>query len=453
MHPIMSWTGPKAVTFFPPRATFESSLLRNIPNILSRHQLTQIIMAKAIPSKDGIVLQVTQSNDAPRRYFDLTTGNERYNFDEAHAIWLARYYTGLNETKIKTINFQTTFDDSYPWVNRLLPVYRITFDTPDNRTAFIYTELGALASLTNTIKTIGQSVFRLMHTWSWLDGWEHARVFLMIILLISLIGMGLTGLALIVLLKNRTMTKKRKIHRFISIIVWVPVLMFSISGVYHLLHSAYSHHDRGLKLGRPITISPYGMTHSTAWLNRYEGLKLNAISIVKGPNDHLLYRLGIPNRQSGQAMSRSKRFDGISIEKNAIYIDPISGKESLVTDQDMAKFFATHYMDHHPSRIKNARLITHFSPTYDFRNKRLPIWRIDLDTPKKKHCLLILPLACWLINISAPIVLNATHFHFFINGIFFGHLSIELFVTSLWLGFCYWQLCPPLLGSLCLNDK
>ena len=122
-----------------------------------------------------------------------------------------------------------------------------------------------------------------MHTWSWLDGWEHARVFLMIILLISLIGMGLTGLALIVLLKNRTMTKKRKIHRFISIIVWVPVLMFSISGVYHLLHSAYSHHDRGLKLGRPITISPYGMTHSTAWLNRYEGLKLNAISIVKGP--------------------------------------------------------------------------------------------------------------------------------------------------------------------------
>ena len=48
----------------------------------------------------------------------------------------------------------------------------------------------------------------------------------------------------------------------------------------------------------------------------------------------------------------------------------------------------------------------------------MPIWRIDLDTPKKKHCLLILPLACWLINISAPIVLNATHFHFFINGIF-----------------------------------
>ena len=151
-------------------------------------------------------------------------------------------------------------------------------------------------------------------------------------------------------------------------------------------------------------------------------------------------------------MSRSKRFDGISIEKNAIYIDPISGKESLVTDQDMAKFFATHYMDHHPSRIKNARLITHFSPTYDFRNKRLPIWRIDLDTPKE--ALFIDPATGMLVDqhISSD-RLERYSFHFYINGIFFGHLSIELFVTSLWLAFCYWQLCPPLLGSLCLNDK
>lgn len=383
MHPIIAWTGPKAVNFFPPQMNINATHLTNISTILSRHQLTRIIMAKVIPSEQGVVLQVTESNQAPRRYFDLSTGNEYPDFDGAHASWLARYYTGLTNAAITSIDFQTTFDGAYPSVNRLLPVYRITFDTPDHRTAFIYTELGVLASLTNTTKTMGQTMFRMFHTWSWLDGWVHARVFLMMILLVSLIGMAVTGIALISLLNNRTMTKKRTLHRFISMIVWVPVLMFSISGVYHLLHAAYTDNDSALKLGDPMTLSPSEITHETAWFNQYQSLKLNAISLVKGPNNQRLFRLGISNGGSDQAMSRSKQFDGVSIEKNAIYVDSTSGKASSVTDQDMAKFFAGHYMDIAHSQMKDVRLVTHFSPTYDFRNKRLPVWKIELDTPKK----------------------------------------------------------------------
>jgi len=379
-HPLMSWTGPKAAAFFPPQAVMNTDDVSAIPIILKRHSIDNALMVKIVPSLNKNVLQVTQENNVPRRYFDLSSHDELLNYDKTHAIWLAKYYTGFENEKIKEIIFQDKFDDSYPWVNRLLPVYKVNFDSEDNRTVFIYTELNALGSITNDYKTSVQSIFRALHTWSWLDGWEHGRVIILSLLTLSLFAMAVTGTALIFSLKNRKMDSKRKAHRYIAYLVWIPILFFSSSGFYHLLHYAYSDHHRGLKLSEPLSFSMNRFGTNPINLEQYKLTKLNAISIVEDEKGSLLYRLSLPLSKNKSSITRNMKYDGTPIEKSAIFFNTTTGEESFVTDKDMAIHYAAKQLEIDNKKITNVEKITRFGIHYDFRNKRLPVWQIDYDT-------------------------------------------------------------------------
>lgn len=379
MHPLMIWTGPKPASFFPPQVSLSAELASRIPVTLENAGIDQAVIVRMVPAESGVLLQITEHPEMPRRYFDLNNSVELPDYDEKHAIWLARYYTGLNNEPVAEVSFLNTFSDAYPWVNRLLPIYKITFDTEDNRTAFIYTELGVLGNLTNDWKIAIQGVFQFIHTWNWLDDLEHTRVLLMMCLLLSLLGMSVTGIAMILLLKNREMQKKRKAHRMVAYVIWLPLLMFSTSGIYHLLQYAYGDNHRGLQLSKPIAVTKERFGDNMKWLEQYKNIELNGLSIVEGPSGNLLYRLSIPQGKHGQSLGRQTRFDGVPIEKPALYFNAATGEESDISDRDMAIYYAGEQLAYNESNIVNTQLVTHFGPDYDFRNKRLPVWRIDYD--------------------------------------------------------------------------
>ena len=198
-HPILSWTGPQSSAFMPPRAVIKAEHVNQIKGILKQHNIEQAIVVKLIPSERGVVLQVTEHNDQARRYFDLNSFDELLNYDRQQAEWLARYYAlgGDTSVAVKEITFQTEFDSSYPWVNRLLPVYKVSFDNGEDLSTYVYTEINALAGLSNDYKTTMQSIFRNLHTWSWLNQFDNARIIIMALLLISIIAMTITGIALV----------------------------------------------------------------------------------------------------------------------------------------------------------------------------------------------------------------------------------------------------------------
>jgi hypothetical protein len=88
------------------------------------------------------------------------------------------------------------------------------------------------------------------------------------------------------------------------------------------------------------------------------------------------------NMQTDAGQTRKARFDGISSEHASVYIKVKDGEISSLTDEFMAvslakQFFATNNME-----IKKTELVTHFSPEYDFRNKRLPVWKIETSIPE-----------------------------------------------------------------------
>lgn len=390
-HPLMVWTGPQPKAFFPPQAKFAVSNVAAISGILRKHKITQASMVKLVPSADKPLLQVTENALAPRRYFELATGAELLNFDSEYAKWLGEYYTGLGAANIDSIELQTSFNNEYPWVNRLLPVYRISYNTPDHKVAFIYTELAAIASLSNDWKTSLQTVFTTLHTFSWLEQTGAARVLVMLVFLGAIFAMTITGIAMVFFMKKRKIVdKKRRLHRAIACIVWLPILAFTISGTYHLLKSELTQNQQGLKLPAPTALALDGFGTDFSGFAKYETSNLNAISLVKDSAGNLLFRLGIPSEKPQKTIQHNQRYDGVATEKQAVYFDAKTGQESTMNDKQIAQYYAGIYSHLAPEKIAKTELISSFSADYDFRNKRLPVWKISYNS-KARDVLFIDP--------------------------------------------------------------
>ena len=401
-HPLLSWTGPQSSAFMPPRTVMQASQVNAIKAILLKHNIQQAIVVKLVPSEHGVVLQVTEHNDTARRYFDLTSYAELPDYDRQQAEWLARYYAlgGNTDVAIKDITFQTKFDSSYTWVNRLLPVYKVTFDNDEDLSTYIYTEINALAGLSNNYKTTLQTVFRNLHTWSWLNSIDSARIILMACLLLSIIAMTLTGIALVLLLKTRrVMPLKARVHRYLAYGLWLPLLMFSCSGFYHLLHYGFTETHRGLQLGSPISLSEFGEAETVSELPT---APLNQISVIRHEGE-LAYRLSIApppktwgaskskggehahhdksdDKDASDADVRNARFDGQATEQGSLFYSVATGQKVATNDRDVALLIASEQIGVDPSALIDATLIKRFGLHYDFRNKRLPIWQLTFDS-------------------------------------------------------------------------
>lgn len=400
LHPLMSWTGPKLAAFFPPKAQLPASLVSQVPEVLKRHQINQALLVKVVPSISGAVLQVTPDAFLPRRYFDLSSHQELANYDVAHAKWLARHYTGLADTEIKDVSFQTEFDHAYPWVNRLLPVYKVQFATPDNLTIYVHTETNAQAGLTNDYKTQVQTWFRALHTWNWLDDFEYARVLLIGALMLVLVLMTLTGMAMVMTIKRSNKAGwQRNLHHLVAYAIWLPLLGFSGSGLYHLLHASLAQEHGGMRLSEPLVWQDDELNQQ-ALASKELDFMLNGLSLIRDPKGQLIYRLSLPNKaaptgghvhdgvkakgkeshQHHQAPSRDAIYDGIAISDPALYISAATGQRIPFDDEKLVIAMASKQLGLPVEQLTSSQLITHFGLHYDFRNKRLPVWQLDYDS-------------------------------------------------------------------------
>ncbi|MDG2264855.1 MAG: PepSY domain-containing protein [Candidatus Marinamargulisbacteria bacterium] len=366
-HPIMTWTSPRPVTYRAPTAPISGSAVTQMAHHLNQQGVTKARRVKLVPTQAGLAIQITHDPLQPRTYIDMATGHQLPPTTDAdYAVWLARHYTGLANAPVTDRSIQTHFDSAYPWVNRLLPVYRITLDHTPKTTVFIDTELGALASITTPWKTRLQGLFRALHTWQWLDRFNHTRLLLMSGLLLSLIGLSLSGIGLIVFIRRPHTSRRRRIHRSLSILIWIPLLMFSSSGFYHLLH-----HGLFPSIPEPIVADwmaippvPAGPMHTPKSL-------LTSVTLVQGPGNTLLYRLDRPSPSRPNAHP----FDGQPTHQPAWYINAHQGNhEPSITDSTLVEFYANRYMNHAP--ILDTQRLTRFSALYDFRNKRLPVFQL-----------------------------------------------------------------------------
>lgn len=397
---------------------------------LSPIEEAEIEVAKLVPTEVGPMLQVTTGDKSPRQYFSLDQQQSRYS-DEQQALWLAAYYSG-EQRSVDSVTFVDEFSREYPAVNRLLPVYKVVYEGDDNLSIFVHTETNALASMNNDWKRALQTGFQWMHTWSWLDGFPVLRAIALTVLLLVLLTMSIAGLMLLVLFKRRLARRRSLIwHRAIAWAVWFPLTALLVSGLYHLLHNAWNEPQEEARMlarapfAAPSKTSPDPLLESSG-LSELQaqpiarslyGQTINSLSLVRF-GERWLLRASVAGDQKGEATSlasvtepidsqsskpdsereiRQRRFDGRASEQGAAFYTLQGHHLDNLSDTLLVSHWARQWLALPDQQVMALSLVTRFGPDYDFRYKRLPVWRVDVNNAQSDR-LFIDPVSGLLID-------------------------------------------------------
>lgn len=420
-HIAMVLFGPQQAAFMPPATSVALEGARPIAETLAKEGIAEAVAVKTVPAPGGGVLwQVTPAANGARRYFRPADGSEVTDGDRAQAEFLARHYLATDRA-ISSAKLQTEFDADYPWVNRLLPVWKLEFAGEDGLTAYVHTETSSLAAVNNTTKTRLQSVFRALHNWEWVPpGMDWLRVVVIGLMVGSLLALGLTGIAMLVTVRRKKrLPGSRGWHRIAGYVLALPLIMFSASGIYHLIQSALVPPVSQLKMGKPVNVASGKWPVEADWAPIAKGRDIASVALVEGAEGQPLYRIGLASKgpmgggehdhghakaaadhgmaghdhaammaaqaktPSTDAEIREARFAGIKPDGPAIYLDAATGAVEASGDKDLARAIARRFTGAPDSAVTGVELVTRFSHEYDFRNKRLPVWRVDYAEPVK----------------------------------------------------------------------
>ena len=399
-HIWMVLYGPQQAVFMPPVQSLNLADTRPIAEILSVAGIDKAIAIRTVPGPTGTLYQITSNEINERRYFDPSSGIELIGQDARQAEFLARHYLKENRS-ISSITLQNQFDSDYPWVNRLLPVWAVRFEGDDGLVAYVHTETSSLASVNNNFKNTQQRIFSWLHNWDWIPaGFDWLRVAIVTFLVGSLTVMSITGIMMLISIRrSKSLPGAKGWHRISGYILALPLLMFSASGIYHLFQFAIDPPTSQLRMAQPLNLTKGRFPIERDWMKITQGQNIRGLSLVEGPDGQPLYRLELGLGQtamggehdhhdhaaippSNPVEIRKARFDGLQPSKPPVYVDASTGEVLPLADRDLAVHVAKRFIGTDKT-VKDVSLVTHFSADYDFRNKRLPVWKIDFAEPIK----------------------------------------------------------------------
>lgn len=387
LHITMVTFGPQQAVFFPPSQPLQLQGTMPVQQIMQQHGIAQAALVKVVASAGQPLLQVTTDANQPRRYFDLSSSTELPGQDLQQALFLARHYLAT-DAAISSAELVTEFSDDYPWVNRLLPVWKINFATADHLNVYIHTETGSVASVSNTFKRIVQTGFSWLHTWNWMPQQaEWLRVVIVAALISSLLALAFSGLVMLLKIRRKTRaTGARGWHRMAGWVLVLPIIGMAASGLFHLLALSGNEPQRILHLPQPMALTEVEFPLHEQWQDISQGLDVSSVSLVTSSDGQPLYRLGLAADKrgggpQGGAAIRSARFTGVNPTGPAVYVSASSGQVWAPGDRELAMQYAERHSGLERAAISDMQLITRFGMNYDFRNKRLPVWQIDYAAP------------------------------------------------------------------------
>ncbi|SDL17020.1 PepSY domain-containing protein [Siphonobacter aquaeclarae] len=240
-HPFMShWFKPQiAHEFVKPEPVNPEALKVPLAEILNRAGIPVLRTFRVI-SFDGRTVYQVMLSDHKLVYFDTKTGEQLEKGDIAYAGYLAQYFAGDRQSRVR-VTPVTSFTSEYRSVNRLLPVWKVSFDRPDGMDVYVDTEQSRLANYNERSRKVFLAVFNTFHTWEWLTSISHntVRVLVMMACLTVIILSMLSGVIVYgVLWKKAKKVRKdgsiRRYHRQIGIAVSLVTLTFAFSGAYHV---------------------------------------------------------------------------------------------------------------------------------------------------------------------------------------------------------------------------
>jgi flagellar basal body-associated protein FliL len=245
MHPFMAhWFKPEIPRqFVVPKVLDKAQIALSVQEVLEKNNIEQFKNFRLV-SYEGKTYYQVKVEDTQIRYFDAQTAQELKNGEQLYAEYLARYFLDDQKSALKNIRLQTDFDGEYKFVNRLLPVWRIDFDRPDQMTIYVETTSDRLGTFNPLSRKAFLWIFNNFHNWSFLENisnnWVRITVMLILLSIISL--SALSGLVIYGFFWKRFKTQPkantkqgvlRRYHRQIALGTAFLTLTFALSGAYH----------------------------------------------------------------------------------------------------------------------------------------------------------------------------------------------------------------------------
>ena len=359
LHPLMGLLAPMpAQRSLPTAALAPDALAAGLSAVLRGSDGAAVV--RTVPGPGGPLWQRT-GPDGERRYLRMD-GSPWPGSDRDYARWLASTYLG-EERAIRSIERVDRFGDEYPWVNRLLPVWAVSFEGDEGLVAYVHTETGVLASLSDTRRRWMQAGFRQVHTLAFLGALDPLRRTVVASAMTVLLVLGLAGL---VLWWRRPASPKapsaRRWHRRLALWAGIPLLGMASSGLIHALWKAGDAPDRGLSLPAGLVLPPVG----------FDATRLTQ-AVVPSEGGRAWSQASVATLPDGRAVLvfRAPLAPGWGVPvPEARVVDLASGSTVADGERELARAAAAR----HGLDGDALRRFTRFGPDYDFRNRRLPAW-------------------------------------------------------------------------------
>jgi hypothetical protein len=394
MHPFMAhWFKPTL-----PKDKLEitvvdtSKINFSLQEVLKANQIHRFLNFRIIEFQNKSYYQV-KTVDKSIRYFDTSSSKELVNGDKLYATYLAQYYLADVSAKPEKITLQNSFSQDYKYINRLLPVWKLSFNNNGGTDLFIETTSGRLATFNNQNRKTFLLIFDLFHNWSFLDaiGNNQIRITVMMIFLTIIIVSALSGVIIYGFMwgkfkKNTNNDKSilKRYHRQIGIATAFVTLTFAASGAYHATTKWNPDVETNLRY-EPIIKTEHLKKDFLNLPLQWD--KLSNISIVVLKKD-TLYQV-FYNKTEDEP-------------QQTIYYKQNTGKEISNGDTKYAEFLVKKFTSTQQSqevalpdcclktdesnnlfeaKLLNTKTLYSFSRDYGFVFKRLPVVQLDYDTP------------------------------------------------------------------------
>lgn len=381
LHPIMSATQPQPNKRMPPPQLLNLSQQLALPDILSQQRIEKVAQVQAIQlSPEITAYRVLVPNSNEGLYFNSSTGALIEDGEQQDAERLATWYTGKTANAIKHSDLVTAFDDDYPYVNRLLPVWRVEFK--DGLRAYVDPSQSRLATLSNDQKMWMARIFRLGHSWLWGQHAWFGQSILMKAVLVGLMTLTLAGLFLFFKIHNRQNHRlqahpARRFHRSLGVGLSAFILMWVFSGFYHIWHTKHEiNKPAAYFLSQSLTQQVW--QHTVAQPMQRLALVPIARTAVDAQAGWLIQPIMAHDMQGSMTAMKEHQHHGGHKPQTAPVLKLVNATTGeVLSPLQQARQLAAFYTDISVNRLASASWVTQFGGEYGFVNKRLPVIKVE----------------------------------------------------------------------------
>jgi hypothetical protein len=414
-HPIIAhwFKVPLAHEYINPAVLDRSQLRLSVQQVLSKNGINLITGCRLVHFGGQSYYQVKNRKNEIS-YFSAADGKQLRNGENLYAIELGRYFLGDSSSKIKSITQITSFNGEYQYVNRLLPVWKISFDRKDKMDVYVETAQSRLANYNDSNRKVFLWVFSNFHSFAFLADITNNTIRYAVILLFAAIVIfsTLSGLLVYGFLWNKFKkpSKGQKIgflrrnHRIIGIAVSLVTLSFIGSGAYHATRKftpddrinyvyepeisnrqlAFPSNDLPLKWEEVSNISVARFDNKTYYQVRHikkEDDSWKKQQVAKAETSGLKDQKGQPDMDYYDAATGKLLPDGI-MEHSYSLVKHFVAQGAADGEAACCEMMANAAADRSaPLIISSSDYLTRFTNDYGFINKRLPVVKLALSTP------------------------------------------------------------------------